>query len=670
MDVKTTFLNDPLKEEDFVCQPDRFVDPDFPNHVYRLKKALYGLKQAPRGWRCNNYTVLQSILCFTECKIIGTVSKVPGPEETKVYVEYSTICLYYGYVLRHSSVVGYRGVVDEVSSFYMKNLAQPWQIMFKKFLEIPKRIEEDYHSIRYDITMIRTTDDFKMYETVFMKEESAGESSSPHKSLKITNRQQKVVEGSKDNDDSKNRLETGSNKDKQEYVDDDDDKGTDKVDEEEGGESSSPHKSLKITNRQQKVVEGSKDNDDSKNRLETGSNKDKQEYVDDDDDKGTDKVDEEEGEFNEQAPKIIEDLLKYYIQRNVIQIHPTTTTSIETTSSADLQQQQYFKMKRSLQDRANDPALWEDDAPPEGEKRVKRQKALKSLKSTRGSSSKHSTKVSKTYVSKQQQKQQEWDAWVEETLIDEDEYENTNEKKYILSLYKIRAKHFLKVDMEEKMNRWVRKEFKTFNKDAQLSIPHWKDSWHKRLYKQNQRRVRNNPEDYFSNHRITEVAKITTDQPHSLDFMEQIIVMRENNKPYSFSEDVFNYLNKNDIEDLYYLCWNKKLGIESYQIKVNLTVSTLTFLGIEAHEPYSIVDKPSTGLIFLNNKDEKRVMCLTEIMKFCDATLENVLKQVKLKIFRRNNQATKSPRANHKMGIFCEWKANSIDDEAYVIINP
>ncbi|GJU28231.1 retrovirus-related pol polyprotein from transposon TNT 1-94 [Tanacetum coccineum] len=29
---------------------DRFIDPDFPNHVFRLKKALYGLKQASRAW--------------------------------------------------------------------------------------------------------------------------------------------------------------------------------------------------------------------------------------------------------------------------------------------------------------------------------------------------------------------------------------------------------------------------------------------------------------------------------------------------------------------------------------------------------------------------------------------------------------------------------------------
>ncbi|GJS99722.1 retrovirus-related pol polyprotein from transposon TNT 1-94 [Tanacetum coccineum] len=58
MDVKTAFLNGLLKEEFYVSQPEGFIDPEFSDHVYRLKKSLYGLKQAPRAW----YDKLSSFL--------------------------------------------------------------------------------------------------------------------------------------------------------------------------------------------------------------------------------------------------------------------------------------------------------------------------------------------------------------------------------------------------------------------------------------------------------------------------------------------------------------------------------------------------------------------------------------------------------------------------------
>ncbi|GJY42396.1 hypothetical protein Tco_0429666 [Tanacetum coccineum] len=233
--------------------------------------------------RCNNYAVLQSILCSLECKIIGQILldhplsyaltatidfiytvdmfrdilHLPVETPENPFVAPVNIATIEAFMNR----VGYQGVVDKVSAFYTKNLAQQWQTMFKvfnrclttrtsghdqtkinilqmfhaminrtnvdyaaflwwdfmnnvrqkkdaiqyprfiklildalmkKFPEIPQRIEEDYHYIKDDISLVSVyttrdvrvrgmlipnefltakicvTDDFKEYETVFM----------------------------------------------------------------------------------------------------------------------------------------------------------------------------------------------------------------------------------------------------------------------------------------------------------------------------------------------------------------------------------------------------------------------------------------------------------------------------------------------------------------------
>ncbi|GJU46430.1 hypothetical protein Tco_1203696 [Tanacetum coccineum] len=202
------------------------------------------------------------------------------------------------------------------------------------------------------------------------------------------------------------------------------------------------------------------------------------------------------------------------------------------------------------------------------------------------------------------------------------------------------AEPFPEEDLEEKLNRWVKKEFKMFNEEARLSIQHWKESWHKTFYKVNQRKVKPNPEELFFDHKITEVVRIQSEDQRGLDFIWKIIVMRENDRPDSFSKTDFKYLNKNDIEDLYYLCLNMKVDfrIESYQIKINLTAPRLSFPEIEAHDLFTIIDEPLTGLIYPNSKGEKRVMHLSEISKFCDATLEKVLQEVGMMMYRSEVQ--------------------------------
>ena len=71
IDVKSAFFNGYIKEEVYVSQPPRFIDYDFPNHVYKLKKALYGLNQAPRSWykRLSNFLLEQK---FERGKVVTT----------------------------------------------------------------------------------------------------------------------------------------------------------------------------------------------------------------------------------------------------------------------------------------------------------------------------------------------------------------------------------------------------------------------------------------------------------------------------------------------------------------------------------------------------------------------------------------------------------------------
>ncbi|GJU15191.1 retrovirus-related pol polyprotein from transposon TNT 1-94 [Tanacetum coccineum] len=89
MDVKTAFLNGPLKEEVYVAQPEGFVDPDHPEKVYLLRKALYGLKQAPRAW----YDELSNFLMskgFTKGTIDPTLFKIKYEEDillVQIYVD-------------------------------------------------------------------------------------------------------------------------------------------------------------------------------------------------------------------------------------------------------------------------------------------------------------------------------------------------------------------------------------------------------------------------------------------------------------------------------------------------------------------------------------------------------------------------------------------------------
>ncbi|GKC00017.1 putative reverse transcriptase domain-containing protein [Tanacetum coccineum] len=252
--------------------------------------------------RCNNYVVLRSIPCSLECRIVGqilldhplnyaitttadvpavylqqfwkTVSEVPDTKDT-IKFKLDTQEFIYAVDMFYDTLhipmeipdntfialvdieiiqsfmqrVGYQGVVDKVSAFYMKFLAQPWQTMFKKkdviqypcftkliiadlmkkYPSISPKLEEDYHSIKDDILLVSVytmgnvtvlgmlildafltdeicaTGDYKEYEMVFVgvgkkRKQIAKETSSPSKLLKVTIKQKQVVEGGQDDE--------------------------------------------------------------------------------------------------------------------------------------------------------------------------------------------------------------------------------------------------------------------------------------------------------------------------------------------------------------------------------------------------------------------------------------------------------------------------------------
>ncbi|GJX73343.1 ribonuclease H-like domain-containing protein [Tanacetum coccineum] len=224
--------------------------------------------------RCNNYVVLQSISCLPECKIVGKIlldhplsyaltatADVPAvylqqfwktlPVETPTNPFIAPVNI--EIIESFMNKVGYQGVVDKMSAFYMKFLVQLWQTMFKKkdviqyprftkliiadlmkkYPSISLRLEEDYHFIKDDISLVSV---YTMGNVIvrgmlildaFLTDE--------------------VVEGGQDdesyaskfvasmlNDDSGNRVEPGSHNKNMEVIYDDDDNNTEKKDDEMG----------------------------------------------------------------------------------------------------------------------------------------------------------------------------------------------------------------------------------------------------------------------------------------------------------------------------------------------------------------------------------------------------------------------------------------------------
>ncbi|GJX03673.1 hypothetical protein Tco_0189589 [Tanacetum coccineum] len=179
-----------------------------------------------------------------------------------------------------------------------------------------------------------------------------------------------------------------------------------------------------------------------------------------------------------------------------------------------------------------------------------------------------------------------------------------------------------------KAKKYVTKVFKRFNEEARLAIHHWKHPWAKMFYRKEHRKVRSDPSDVYSNQKIVEVNRVKNQQGCGQYFMEEIVVKRADEVDYQKNrllKSLTVFIRSCVIWEIVH---EYQLGIESYQIKINLTAPTLVIYGIKKLEPYTIITDPFIGVVYENSKKEIRVMNIDDLPKFYDATLKTVLRKV------------------------------------------
>nr|GEW48317.1 hypothetical protein [Tanacetum cinerariifolium] len=162
--------------------------------------------------------------------------------------------------------------------------------------------------------------------------------------------------------------------------------------------------------------------------------------------------------------------------------------------------------------------------------------------------------------------------------------------------------------------------------------------------------------DAYSKRRIITVTELQIVKWHNYKHLDWITVRRDDDKLYKFKEDDFKRLRIQDIEDmLLFLVQGKltnltveecftfnvslrmfiksiviqrrvedlKLGVKSYQKKLNLTKPDTYRSDLKHKEAYTAYSNPR-GFIYQNKHKQNRLMWIDELHKFNDGTLIDV----------------------------------------------
>ncbi|GKD18294.1 hypothetical protein Tco_1207452 [Tanacetum coccineum] len=162
--------------------------------------------------------------------------------------------------------------------------------------------------------------------------------------------------------------------------------------------------------------------------------------------------------------------------------------------------------------------------------------------------------------------------------------------------------------------------------------------------------------DVYSKHIIIVVIKLEIVEWHNYKHLDWITVCRDDDKLHKFKEGDFKRLCIQDIEDMLLLLIQRnltnltveeciafnvslrmftrsiviqrhvedlQLGVKSYQKKFNLTKPDTYKSDLKQREAYSAYSNPR-GFIYENKDKKNRLLCIDELHKFSDGTLNDV----------------------------------------------
>ncbi|GKB62356.1 hypothetical protein Tco_0918542 [Tanacetum coccineum] len=141
-----------------------------------------------------------------------------------------------------------------------------------------------------------------------------------------------------------------------------------------------------------------------------------------------------------------------------------------------------------------------------------------------------------------------------------------------------------------------------YDLNVALGIHHWGP---KRQVFYRATHARTSPHKVYSRMKILSVIRISVDKQFGYGYLKEIVVRGAN-----------QIVLKKRVEDI-------QLVVESYQIKLSITMPQITCAGIEIKEPYTILYKPR-GVVYLNKSNHKFLMRDDELYKFSDRTLKSI----------------------------------------------